>query len=123
MTATKLHIAAAAALLLSLATAQAEGLKPIQAQSLDLGEVNGIAYYTVEHDGFHVVATLEHVMPALKGDTSEVPLRVQAVLASGQSLVLSTPGWTNAPPVSLTIKRHGDELVVLRNPQRQPAMD
>ena len=117
------YIAAAAASLLSLATVQAEGLKPIQAQRIDLGEVNGIAYYTVEHDGFHVIATLEHAMPALEGDTSEVQLRVQAVLASGQSLVLSTPGWTNAPPVSLTIKRHGDELVVLRNPQGQSPTD
>ncbi len=87
----KLHyIAAAAALLLSLPTAQADGLKPIQAQRIDLGEVSGIAYYTVEPDGFHVVATLAN------GETGEMPLRVQAVLSSGQSVVFSTPGSTIA---------------------------
>jgi hypothetical protein len=114
----KLHcIAAAVALLLSLSTAQADGLKPIQAQRIDLGEVFGIAYYTVEPDGFHLVATLAN------GETGEMPLRVQAVLSLGQSVVFSTPGRTNAPPVSLTIKRQGDELVLLRNPQGQPVTD
>jgi hypothetical protein len=97
--------------------AQADGLKPIQALRIDLGEVSGIAYYTVKPDGFHVVATLAN------GETSEMPLRVHAVLASGQSVVFSTPGSTIAAPVSLTIKRHGDELVVLRNPKGQPATD
>lgn len=111
------YIAAAAALLFSMSTARADGLKPIQAQSIDLGEVSGIAYYTVEADGFHVVATLAH------GETGDTPLRVQAVLASGQSVVFSTAGRTRAASVSITIKRHDNELRVERNPQDLPATD
>src|SRR6201981_107871 len=38
--------------------AHADGLRPIDAKSIDLGEVSGVAYYTVERDGFHVVTTL-----------------------------------------------------------------
>jgi hypothetical protein len=49
---------AAAFTLASLGAAHADGLRPIEAKSIDLGEVSGIAYYTVERDGFHVVATL-----------------------------------------------------------------
>jgi hypothetical protein len=109
------YIAAAAALLFSLSTAQADGLKPVQAQRIDLGKVSGIAYYTVEAEGFHVVATLAN------GETGELPLRVQAVLTSGQSVVFSTPGSTMAASVSITIKRHGNELRVERNPQGLPA--
>jgi hypothetical protein len=114
----KLHyIAAAAALLLSMSTARADGLKPIQARSIDLGEVSGIAYYTVAADGFHVVAALAH------GETDEKPLRVQAVLLPDQSVVFSAAGSTMAASVSITIKRHGNELVVERNPQGLPATD
>jgi hypothetical protein len=34
------------------AHAHAEGLKPLQGQVIDLGDMSGVAYYTVEHDGF-----------------------------------------------------------------------
>ena len=68
----------------SVTTAHADGLRPIEAKSIDLGEVSGVAYYTAEHDGFHVVATLA------EGDAG-TPIRVVSVLASGQRVVLSTP--------------------------------
>jgi hypothetical protein len=42
----------------SLTAARVEGLRPMEGKSIDLGEISGIAYYTVERDGFHVVATL-----------------------------------------------------------------
>ena len=45
------------------AAAHAEGLRPIEAKSIDLGGVSGIAYYTVEPDGFHVVTTLRRARP------------------------------------------------------------
>src|SRR5439155_20099730 len=35
--------------------AHADGLRPIEAKSIDLGGVSGVAYYTVERNGFHVV--------------------------------------------------------------------
>lgn len=45
-------------LIATLGTAHAESLRPIQAKSVDLGDVSGVAYYTIERDGFHVVTTL-----------------------------------------------------------------
>ena len=42
----------------SLGAAHANDVRPIEARSIDLGKVSGIAYYTVERDGFHVVTTV-----------------------------------------------------------------
>src|ERR1700761_2328530 len=89
--------------LASLGAAHADGLRPIEAKSIDLGEVSGIAYYTVERDGFHVVTTLA------QGVTG-APVRVVSVLAPGQSVVLSTPNRSNA----LEISRKGDSVLVRR---------
>jgi hypothetical protein len=100
------HIAAAAALLLGISTAQAADLKPIHAKRIDLGQVSGIAYYTVEADGFHVVATFAH------DETDRDPIRVQTVLAAGQSVTFSTPGSVGAKPVSVRFAHHGKNLVV-----------
>ena len=49
---------AAAFALAAIGPAHAEGLKPLEGQVIDLGDVSGVAYYTVERDGFRVVATL-----------------------------------------------------------------
>ena len=87
----------------SLGAADAEGLRPIEAKSINLGEVSGIAYYTVEPDGFHVVTTLA------QGEAG-TPIRVVSVLAPGQSVVLSTPNR----PDSLEISRKGDSVLVRR---------
>ena len=48
----------AALALASIGPTQAEGLKPLQGQVIDLGDVSRVAYHTVERDGFRVVATL-----------------------------------------------------------------
>jgi hypothetical protein len=87
--------------LASLGSAHADGLRPIEARSIDLGEVSGIAYYTVERDGFHVVATLAQ-------GAAGTPIRVVSVLAPGQSVVLSTPQQAGA----LEISRKGDGVLV-----------
>lgn len=84
-----------------LGAAQAGGLRPIEAKSIDLGEVSGVAYYTVERDGFHVVTTL------VQGETG-MPIRVVSVLAAGQSVLLSTPHASGA----IEISRKGDSLLV-----------
>jgi hypothetical protein len=49
---------AAAIALAAIGSAHAEGLKPLQGEIIDLGDVSGVVYYTVERDGFRVVATL-----------------------------------------------------------------
>jgi hypothetical protein len=42
----------------SVQSARADGIFPIEAENIGLGKVTGIAYYTVEQDGFHAVTTL-----------------------------------------------------------------
>jgi hypothetical protein len=92
---------AAAFTIASLGAAHADGLKPIAAQSINLGDMSGVAYYTVEPDGFRVVATLA------QGERG-TPIRFVSVLAPGQRVVLSTPTRTGA----LEIARDGDTLRV-----------
>jgi hypothetical protein len=85
----------------SLTAAQAEGLRPIEGKSIDLHGISGIAYYTVERDGFRVVATLAQC-------ETGIPIRVVSVLAPGQRVVLSTPQQAGA----IEISRKGDSLLV-----------
>jgi len=87
----------------SLQAAHADGLRPIAAKSINLGDVSGIAYYTIERDGFHVVTTLA------QGEAG-TPIRVVSVLAPGQSVILSTPNR----PDALEISRKGDSVLVRR---------
>ena len=92
---------AAAFALASLGTAHATGLRPIEGRSIDLGDVSGVAYYTVEPDGFRVVATLAQ-------REAGTPIRFVSVLAPGQRVVLSTP----AQPGAIEISRDGNSLLV-----------
>lgn len=94
-------LVAAAIALASLEAADADGVRPIDAISIDLGEVSGVAYYTVERDGLHVVTTLAQGMDG-------TPIRVVSVLAKGQSVAFSTPHQAGA----LEISRNGDSVLV-----------
>jgi hypothetical protein len=94
---------AAAVGIASLTTARADGLRPMEGKSIDLGGISGIAYYTVERDGFHVVATLAQ-------GGAGTPIRVVSVLAPGQRVVLSTPKQAGA----IQISRKGDSVLVRR---------
>jgi hypothetical protein len=85
----------------ALAPARADGLRPMEGKSIDLGGISGIAYYTVERDGFRVVATLA------QGEAG-TPIRVVSVLAPGQRVVLSTPQQADA----IEISRKGDSILV-----------
>ena len=93
-------IFAAAFGIASLTAARAEGLRPMAGKSIDLGGISGIAYYTVERDGFHVVATLA------QGEAG-TPIRVVSILAPGQRVVLSTPQQAGA----IEISRQGDSVL------------
>lgn len=84
----------------SLTNAHADGLRPIQAKSIDLGDVSGVAYYTAEHDGLHVVTTLAE-------GKEGTPIRIVSVLAPGQHVVLSTP-----QAGAFEISRQGDSVFV-----------
>jgi hypothetical protein len=90
-----------AAAFASLEPAHADSPRPIAAISVDVGEVSGVAYYTAERDGFHVVTTLAQGMTG-------TPIRVVCVLAPGQSVAFSTPHQVNAVEIS----RNGDSVLV-----------
>jgi hypothetical protein len=101
------HLAIAAALTVAFAApAAAQNLKPVQALSIDLGTVSGVAYYTAERDGFRVVATL-----AQQGEDA-APIRLEALLVPGQSVVLSTPRGAGAPAEAVEISRQADTVLV-----------
>lgn len=85
----------------SMTAAHSDGLRPMEGKSIDLGEISGVAYYTVERDGFHVVATLA------QGEAG-TPIRVVSILASGQRVLLSTPQQAGA----IEISRKGDGVLV-----------
>ncbi|GJD48928.1 hypothetical protein OPKNFCMD_1654 [Methylobacterium crusticola] len=95
---------AALALAVSSAAGAAE-LRPAQAHSLDLGPVQGTAYYTVESDGYRLVATLA------AADAAAVPVRVVATLAPDQRVSLSVPGAAGPGPV-VAFARRGDRVEV-----------
>ncbi|WP_369721877.1 hypothetical protein AB8Z38_33755 [Bradyrhizobium sp. LLZ17] len=85
----------------SLTTAHADRLRPIEATSIHLGDISGVAYYTAEPDGFHVVTTIA------QGEAG-TPIRVVSVLAPGQRVVLSTADRASR----LEISRQGDSVLV-----------
>jgi len=86
--------------------ALARDLQPVQSQSIDLGDVAGDAYYTVEQDGYHVVATFA------QRDGTTTPMRVQAVLSPGQQLTFSTPRAEGEQPVSFSIRRQDRRVII-----------
>ena len=101
---------AAALTLAFIGPAHAEGLKPLQGQVIDLGDVSGVAYYTVERDGFRVVATLG------KQDEDAAPVRVVAVLAPDQNQTLSPPHEAGTPADAVDFIRRADTVLVNKAP-------
>lgn len=79
---------------------------PHNAETIQLGYVRGVAYYTPEADGFHVVATLSVADGA--------PLRFTATLQPEQSVTFSVPGMEGDAPKNVEIARRGDNLSITR---------
>lgn len=98
-------ILAAAFALASVGAAHADEIQPLQARSIDLGGVSGVAYYVVERDGFRIVATLA------QGETG-TPMRFETVLAPGQSVVLSTPRDEGVVGDAIEISRRDGQVLV-----------
>ena len=90
--------------------AQGQPIEPIHSQAIDLGTVSGDVYYTVQPNGFHVVATLAE--PGQAGQ----PVRFEAVLAPGQSVTVSTPRGVDVPSEAVSISRQADRVLVRRGP-------
>ena len=71
--------------------------------------MNGVAYYTPQNDGYHVVATLSVAGGA--------PVRVAATLKPDQAVSVSVPGAVDTAASIVEIAREGD-VVTVTNPPR-----
>ena len=89
--------------------ARSEGLREIQAKSLQLGDVSGVAYYTVQGQGYRLVVTLA-------GEDS-TPVRFESTLLPGQKVTMSMPGSARANARTIEFSRQGDHLLVTTNPK------
>jgi hypothetical protein len=70
----RLSLSASVAALVLTGTPYAQPLRSIQAQEVDLRTLAGVAYHTVEPDGYRPVLTLQ-------APQSDTPFRVVATLA------------------------------------------
>jgi hypothetical protein len=84
--------------------AGAAELAPQAGTSIALGDVRGVAYYTVESAGYRVVTTVSA--------GASTPIRLIATLTAGQSIALSVPGAIGAQALAFEIRRVGDTIVV-----------
>jgi hypothetical protein len=80
-------------------------LVPGRANDVHLGGFDGVVYYSVEQDGYKVIATLASGANAL-------PIRFISTLAPGQRLVISVPRSADQPPIDFEILRDGEALLV-----------
>jgi hypothetical protein len=96
-----------AAGILASGAAHAAELRPLQASGIALGELAGVAYYTRENDGYHVVATLA-------AGENAAPVRFAATLLPGQKTTLSVPRAGGRDAASVEISRIGDRVIVTR---------
>lgn len=94
----KSGLSAAAMALVFAGGAHADLLAPVEGRAVALGQVNRVAYDTVEPDGYRVVVTLQ------AGEAHSV-VRLIATLAFGQSMVLSTPGPAGEPAIEMRLAR------------------
>jgi hypothetical protein len=101
--------AAFAASLAFCGLAQAVEMHPMQATSVSLGSVTGIAYYQVAGDDFQVVATLA-------AGEQGTPMRFVASLADGQKMLVSVPQEFGQAAMELEFARVGDSLSVSEKP-------
>lgn len=97
--------ALAVAWLAMSSAAAASELAPGNGHSLRLGGFDGVVYYTVEPDGYHVVATL--------ASGPDAPaIRFIAMLAPGQSMTISVPQEVGEPALDLEVARTGEALTI-----------
>ncbi|WP_292354900.1 hypothetical protein [Mesorhizobium sp.] len=93
------------ALLAATGGAAASELAPGSGHSIQLGNVSGAVYYTVEQDGYRVVATMA-------SGAEQQPVRVVSTLAPGQRMMISVPQAVGQPSIDFEILRDGKALLV-----------
>jgi hypothetical protein len=98
-------LAAIGVLTFAASVAHAAELKPFEAKSLRLGDYTGVAYYTVEEDGYRVITSLA-------AGESGTPIRMVATLVQGQTAMISVPRGVGENSLEVEIARIGDRVVV-----------
>jgi hypothetical protein len=88
--------------------ARAADLSSMQGMSLQLGELHGIAYYTVEDAGYSVVATL--------AGQEGAPVRFESTLLPGQKVVVSIPGHRGSQGQTEEFARQSHRMLVETTP-------
>jgi hypothetical protein len=96
---------AVAVVLGACAGTNAAELQPMHGGIVDLGSVQGVAYYTVDGGRYDLVATLS--------TEDGTPVRFRTRLEDGQSVTLSSPLMVGDAPASVDIRRSGDKISVL----------
>ena len=102
---TRLFAASALTGFLLAGVSKADELLPGSGHSIQLATVNGVVYYTVEQDGYRVVATLA------SGPEAQ-PIRFVSTLGPGESVTLSVPQAAGQPSIDLEIRRNGETLLL-----------
>ena len=102
---TRTLVAFASAMLAATGALAAE-LTPGSGHSLDLGGFTGVVYFTVEHGGYRVVATI--------AEEAGMPVRFVSMLADGEAMAISVPREEGQAEDLLEIARAGDRLLVSR---------
>jgi hypothetical protein len=83
----------------------AEPLRPAETRNIDLGKVAGVAFYTVEREGYRLVVSVQ----ALESGT---PLRFVTTLAPEQQVTLAVPQPDGEHAVEVHFVRHGERVDV-----------
>ncbi|GJE29480.1 hypothetical protein [Methylobacterium organophilum] len=106
-----LAAAAMTAAVSTAAPASAADWKPATPKRIELGSFRGMAYYTVEKDGYRVVTTLAALNT--NADHPQV-IRLVTTLKGDQTVNLSVPGTLGADGSETTIAftRSGDVVEV-----------
>ncbi|KAA2237522.1 hypothetical protein [Salinarimonas soli] len=81
-------------------------IAPRAGESLSLGSVSGTLYYTVEDNGFRVVATL--------AAEDAAPVRFVTTLQPGQTATISVPRGPEESALEIEIARIGQTLQVAK---------
>jgi hypothetical protein len=90
----------------TMAGAGAAELQPSDSHSIDLRNLKGVAYYTVESGGdYRIVVTVAE-------DESVSPVRFVTLLRPDQKVTLSVPGEVGSQEASIEIARQGDAVIV-----------
>jgi hypothetical protein len=102
-----LTVSASAAAFLGLAVhssvAFAGDMQPLAARTIDMGAVQGVAYYSEEADGLRLVATVS---------AGESAFRVISTLADNQKVILAVPRTVDQDEKTITFRRTGDSVSV-----------